>query len=194
MLAVALGFTLANRIPFWQSMTVIMGLTSVAAAVLLKRAGEPVFKVTWVDTGLGLALAGLSWGVVAIVLPFGSRFIPELDSGLKLVAGYAAAQPVVWQYAGVIVIATAEELVWRHYMPFLLAGWHGYERVRAQLLCVIPYAALHLASGNVWLALPALAFGTAWALLTAWRSGPWAAIVWHIVFDLLIFVWYPPIG
>lgn len=193
MLAIALGFTLANRVPFWQGMTVLMGLAAVASALLLKRAGEPVFKVNALDTVIGLALAGLSWGAVAFVLPWASRYVPDLGSGLKLVAGYAAAQPPGWRYVGVVVIALAEELFWRHYMPYLLAGWHGFERVRAQLICVVPYAALHLASGTLWLALPALAFGTAWGLLTAWRHGPWAAIVWHVVFDVLIFVWWPPV-
>jgi membrane protease YdiL (CAAX protease family) len=192
-LVIALALALANRIPFWQSMTTIMALVTVAVALLLRRAGEPVFKPTWVDTGLGLVLAGLSWGAVAVVLPWASQWVPNLGNGLKLVAGYAAAQPFGWQYAGIIVIATAEELFWRHYVPFLLGGWHGFERYRAQLLSVAPYAALHLASGNVWLALPALAFGTVWGLLTAWRSGPWAAIVWHVVFDFLIFVWRPPV-
>lgn len=193
MLLLALGFALSNRIPFWQSMTTIMVLVSVAVVVLLRKAGESVFKPTWLDTGIGLVLALLSWGAVAVILPLMSPWLPNMGSGMKLVAGYAAAQPVAWQYAGIIVIATSEELFWRHYVPFLLAGWHGFERYRAQLLSVAPYAALHLASGNVWLALPALAFGTAWGLLTAWRHGPWAAIVWHIVFDFLIFVWRPPV-
>lgn len=183
---------MANRIPFWRGMTVLMGLVALAVALLLRRAGEPVFAPSGSDTVLGLGLGVGSWALAYALLPSLADLVPPIGDGLALVAGYAELQPLAWRYAGVLVIAPAEELFWRHYVPWLLVGRRGFARVPAQLVAAGAYAGLHLFSGSVWLALPALAFGTAWGLLTAWRGSPWAAICWHVSFDLLAFLWAPP--
>lgn len=186
-----MALVVSDRLPFWRGMTALLGLAGLAAAVILWRDGERVFKPSWPDTGIGLALALGSWGAVVALSPILDRVSPQLLGGLGMIAGYAAVQSLAWQLGGVLVIATAEEVVWRRYVPGFLASWRGLGMVQAQIASAGVYAGMHLFSGSIWLALPALAFGLAWGLLTAWRGGPWAAIVWHFGFDVLVFLQLP---
>lgn len=189
-LAALLALVFSDRIPFWRGMTVLMALVAVGAGVLLRRAGEPIFKPRWRDTALGVGLALVSWQAVRFVLAWTAPWLPQLGTGAHFVAHYAVLQPVAWQYAGIVLIAPAEEILWRHYVPYLLGG---YTRYRPQAIAAIAYACMHLFSGTIWLALPALAFGLAWGLLTAATRGPWAAMVWHVLFDLLMFAGGNPV-
>lgn len=187
----AMALVVSDRVPFWKGMTALLAFAGLAAALMIRRDGERVFRPTWADTGLGLLLALGSWGLVEALTPWLDVAAPPVLGGLRLVAGYAAGEPLAWQLGGVLVIATAEEVIWRRYLPGVIAGWRPFGPAAAQLASAGLYAGMHLFSGVVWLAVPALGFGAAWGLLTAWRGGPWAAIVWHLVFDVLVFLELP---
>jgi membrane protease YdiL (CAAX protease family) len=130
-----------------------------------------------------------TWAAVRLLLPGVLAVVPGLADGFTLVAGYARREPPAWAYAGMAVIAMAEELVWRWFLLRRLGGGYG-----AATLAAMPYAAMHLFTGRYFLAPSALGFGLLWGLTSAWRGSPWMAITWHVVFDWLVFLVAPPPG
>jgi membrane protease YdiL (CAAX protease family) len=188
----ALGLVMINWIPFWNGMAALMGVGAVVCALRLHAAEQLIFAPTLTDTALGLALAGISWGMVRLLwLPL-MKVIPGFAGGLVLVGGYAAGEPLIWAAISMVIIAVSEEIVWRRYLIWRLADWRAIGTFRSATLCAFVYAGMHLWSGQVFLAAPALAFGLIWGWLSAWRGGPWASITWHVGFDILVFLIAPP--
>jgi membrane protease YdiL (CAAX protease family) len=189
---VGLALTMSNHIPFWNGMTGIMLLAAVGASVRLSAAAQQIFAPKIVDTGIGLLLAVVTWGAVRLLWAPLMTLMPGMAGGLVLVGGYAASQPLAWAAASTVLIAVSEELVWRRYLMWRIETWGVAGPFRAAIVSACAYAAMHLWSGQIFLAAPALGFGLAWGFLSAWRGGPWAAIIWHVGFDILVFLVAPP--
>ncbi len=82
------------------------------------------------------------------------------------------------------LIVLGEDLVWRAGITLPLAARLG--PLKGASLGAVAFAAAHLTSGPPVLVAAALGAGFAWSLLAVRTNSLWAALVCHLVWDLLV--------
>ena len=189
LIVLAYGVVMRNGTWFWPGMALLMAVLGAWSLWEGRGHHHPALRVTRRDTLLGVllgvALYGGAWGVSVTV---GSVF-PVLTSGLAVVLEWAALDPVWIQIVSIVFIASGEELFWRRFLLDRLyhAGLQSWWKALGVSTAL--YASLHLFTGSPWLALAALGFGAIWGAIALWTRNSWTAIVCHLVYDLLLFVW-----
>lgn len=179
---------------FWKWMTAT-GAAGCAVALCFDPglAGElrrSLYGLRWRDIGLGLVSALALYG--AFVLGAGAlrRLWPA--SAASIAAVYALRTDVSTARIVallVLVIAPAEEIIWRASLQRLFAERWG--RWRGVIGAAAVYSAVHLGWGNLPLAAAAGICGLFWgAMYDRWRSLA-ANVISHAVWDVLIFVAAP---
>jgi membrane protease YdiL (CAAX protease family) len=84
----------------------------------------------------------------------------------------------------VVLIAVAEELLWRGLL-FDALRQRGVRPLVAVSLSALVYAGSQLGPRSPWLCVAGLGFGVLWGVLRL-RAGMWAAVVAHLVWSLAI--------
>lgn len=123
-----------------------------------------------------------SW-VSREILPFASREIGSIYEIRELAPRWV----VVLLLAA--VIAPCEEIFWRGYVQGALAFRFG--DVRGWLMMAAAYALVHIWSGNFMLVAAAFACGLFWGYLLYRFKSLVPCLISHIIWDLVIFVYYP---
>jgi len=139
---------------------------------------------------LGLASAVGLYGLFAAgrlaalkIFPFAASGIDSVY-GLKTGAGIARIAILLG-----LLIGPGEEIVWRGFLQENLGRRLG--RAWGFVLTALPYALVHIASGNTILVLAAAVCGLFWGCLYAiWRS-PVLNAVSHTAWALAVFVLWP---
>ena len=189
LIGLAYGVIMRHGEWFWPGMALLMAVLGAWSWVAGRGHHHPGLQVTGCDSLLGallgVALYGGAWLANATV---GSLF-PALTSGLAVVLQWAGAYPVWLQVGAIALIAPGEELFWRRLLLDRLYHWGLRPWWKALAASTVLYAAVHLLTGSPWLALAALGFGFIWGAIALWTRNSWTAIVCHLVYDLLMFVW-----
>lgn len=189
LIGAAYGVILRHPPWYWPGMTVLMGGLGAwafwAGRGLLYPGLKPSFQATLLGIGWGLAFYAGAWAIDATL---GTRF-PPLTSGLTVILQGAAGIPLGGQLLAITVISVGEELFWRRFLldrlyHFGIRSWPAALGVSTLL-----YASVHAFSGNPWLAIAALGFGLGWGAIALRTHNSWVAIVSHVVYDALMFVW-----
>lgn len=189
LIVLAYGVVMRNGAWFWPGMAVLMAVLGAWSLWEGRGHHHPALRVNLRDgllgAILGVALYAGAWGISVTV---GSVF-PALTSGLAVVLEWAARYPLWMQVVSIAFIAAGEELFWRRFLLDRLYHWGLRSWWKALVVSTVLYASVHLFTGSPWLALAALGFGTIWGAIALWTRNSWPAIVCHLVYDLLIFVW-----
>jgi membrane protease YdiL (CAAX protease family) len=189
LILLAYGVIMRNGAWFWPGMAGLMLLLGIWSLVAGRGHHHPALRLTLRDTALGgvagVALYAAAWGVHATV----GVVVPELTSGLAVVLKWATAYPVWMQLLSIVLIAFGEELFWRRLLLDRLYHWGLKSWWKSLAASTVLYSAVHLLTGSLWLALAALAFGFVWGAIALWTRNSWTAIVCHLVYDVLMFIW-----
>lgn len=138
-------------------------------------------RLTPLNAALGAVAAGLLYGVFWAADQILLRFLPGLHAQVVdlyriRLEGEPAYMPLI-----LIVIGGAEELFWR-----------GYVQAEAGLaVAVMGYALVLLWERKPVLMLAALVGGLWWGALFALTGSLAAAVISHLLWDLMIVVWFP---
>lgn len=189
LIVLAYALILRHGAWFWPGMALLMTLLGAWALIAGRGLRHPALNLTLRDTAWG-AIAGLGlYGAARLGNATVGSVLPDLTSGLAVVLQWAAPYPVWMQLGAIALIAPGEELFWRRLVLDRLyhaglSSWWAALGVSSLL-----YASVHLFSGSPWLALAALGFGFVWGAIALWTRNAWTAIVCHLVYDGLMFVW-----
>ncbi|MEW6047369.1 MAG: type II CAAX endopeptidase family protein [Bacillota bacterium] len=183
-----------HPIGFWASMALATGILGTFALAASRRSeqvwGPSCCRLNWLDLawGAGSAL------VLAAVFHVGGWVLRSLWPGS---AGYIGAVytldtsvPLAVVVAALLVIiGPGEELFWRLFVQERLSGWLGPGAGWAVATTI--YGGIHVLTRNPVLVLAALVAGAFWGLMWWKARRPWALIVSHAVWDVLMFVVWP---
>ena len=142
------------------------------------------------DLGVGLAGAGLLYGVFAIGRGLLGRLLPHVPAQIGGV--YALRSQAPWWVIALLlvwVIGPGEELFWRG-----LVQWGLVRRLGPGLgwACATAiYGGVHVAAANPLLVVAALVAGGFWGLLYLRLGRIAPLVVSHIVWDLTVFLILP---
>ncbi|WP_210366316.1 type II CAAX endopeptidase family protein [Bacillus sp. REN3] len=181
-----LFFTFEDKTVFWYIFTASM-LILISYSIIHEEIDDKASTLSFLSIGIlsGIGLFGLFW--------LGSFLIDLLDLPLsrQIARLYSRFSPeILWHYLVlVLILAPGEEIFWRGFIQKRLGRYLG-TRIGI-LLSVLLYASVHIYSGQFILVLAAMIAGTAWSILYAWKKSLPLVIVSHIVFDLLLFVFFP---
>jgi len=188
----ALGAAAAPEVGVWAGIAgtaLVLGLAcTLAAGSFLK----PLFRL-----GPRVLALGLSAGVVMIGATYGlyplvaSRF-PSFAAGVPgLYEAFRAHRPS-WAVFLLPLVIVAEEVVWRGIV---------YDALRRRLApagavaaCAVAYALAHAPARSLELTLVALVCGTFWSLLREWTRSLVPSTVSHLMWDLMVMLWWPLAG
>ena len=139
---------------------------------------------------LGVASAGVLYAVFAVGRVAAIRILPFAEAGIGSVYALRTGVPVLRVVLLIgLVIGPGEELFWRGFFQDRTGATtspaYGFA------LTALLYAAVHLASGNIMLALAAAVCGVFWGWLYLRFRSPVLNIVSHTLWDLLVFVIFP---
>lgn len=197
-LALALALSLVWAVAF------VVGVATDAFYPLLGTVAALVIVVA--TPALVSAWAGATWrscavqvaagAVVGIVTVFLTHVgydlcagrLPGLVEHVARLQRLAAVTPA--RLGLVVVIAVAEELLWRRGLLDALRQL-GVRPVVAVGVSSLVYAGSQLGPGSPWLVLAGVGFGVLWGALRL-RAGLWAAVVAHLVWTLAILGLVPP--
>jgi len=87
-----------------------------------------------------------------------------------------------------VVTSFCEEFFWRRYVQATLVESRGRIGI---ITCTLIYASIHLPTGNLALVFAALIAGLFWGLLYEYTESLWVAVLSHVVWTELIFVFLP---
>jgi membrane protease YdiL (CAAX protease family) len=173
---------------FWLG---LYGLGVILAVLLVDGARvrellRPSRRVVFVGLGAGLIMAGLThlgWALVVLLLPSLQPPVAELFALF-----WSPPGPVA-QLHWLLVIVVAEELLWRGLWPTLVEArsrpWLGTTVV------VAVYAIGQSGSGSPLVVALAIGCGVVWLVLRMWTRSLWPPLLTHILWNLLVLVWFP---
>ncbi len=171
-----------GRAAFWSRATVA-GLAIGLYGVVAQRAtiGD-LLRPTVVDVAIGVAGAGVLYGVFWVGDAVLRRWFPasatQVDDLYRVRAtGTSRHLPMS---AVLLIVGPCEELFWRGFVQ----GRAGFA------LALVAYAAVHVWERKAVLVLAALVGGAFWGALFAWRGTLVAPIVSHALWDLAVVVWF----
>ena len=170
-----------GRDGFWRRATLAGLAIGVYALVAQRRRLSGLFVLSAVEVGIGavsgVALYAVFWIGDRLLRRLFPSFAAEVSA---LYAVRAETQPATMPLV-LCVIGPAEELFWR-----------GLVQARAGVLVMlVAYGAVHLWERKAILIVAAIVGGAWWGALFAWRGTLVAPIVSHLLWDLMIIVWFP---
>ena len=179
-----------NPVNFWVEISV----ATLAIASYAVYAGRDELRGLFSHrTGMimaGIASAGFLYVIFVIgswasreILPFAGR---KIDS-IYEIRGLAPMWVVVPLLA--LIIAPCEEIFWRGYVQSSLVFRFG--DLRGWLLMAAAYALVHVWSGNLILVAAAFLCGLFWGYLLLRFKSLVPCLISHVVWDLIVFVYYP---
>ena len=172
-----------GRADFW-SRAAVAGLAIGGYAIVVQRDElQDLLRPTVVDVVIGVAAAGVLYGVFWAGNVVLRRWLPGVAAQVEsLYDVRSVRRPARLPIAAVLlVVGPCEELFWR-----------GLVQERAGfLLALAGYAAVHLWERKAVLILAAVVGGAFWGALFSWRGTLVAPIVSHALWDLAIVVWRP---
>lgn len=181
-----LFFTFEDRAVFWYIFTASM-LILISYSIIHEEIEDQESTLSYLTIGIasGLGLFGLFW--------LGSFLFDLLNLSFssQISRLYGRFSPALfWHYLVlVLIIAPGEEIFWRGFIQKRLRKYFGMKVTIG--LSVLLYASVHIYSGEWILVLAAVIAGLVWSILYAWKQSMPLVIVSHIVFDLLLFVFFP---
>jgi membrane protease YdiL (CAAX protease family) len=135
---------------------------------------------------VGLAMSIATW----VLYPISAELVPAIQAEVpKLYALLRQPPGPVWAFPVLVLVVTAEELVWRG-LAIDLLGKTG-TTLRPVLLSSMIYTLPQVAFRSPLLVLVAFLCGTVWGLLRVRTGGLTAPLVAHLVWDVLVFVLFP---
>ena len=172
-----------GRADFW-SRAAVAGVAIGGYAIVVQRAElEDLLRPTVVDVAIGVAAAGVLYGVFWAGNAILRRWLPAVAAQVEnLYDVRSVRRPARLPIAAVLlVVGPCEELFWRG----LVLERAGF------LLALAGYAAVHLWERKAVLILAAVVGGAFWGALFSWRGTLVAPIGSHALWDLAIVVWRP---
>jgi len=112
-------------------------------------------------------------------------FVESGAAGVYLFRADSAIRVVA---LSLVITSFCEEFFWRRYVQATLVGSHGGTGF---ILCTLSYACIHLPTRNLALVFAALIAGLFWGLLYEYTGSLWVAVLSHVVWAELIFVFLP---
>ncbi len=106
----------------------------------------------------------------------GGVYLFRADSAINVVA------------LSLVITSFCEEFFWRRYIQATLVESYGEAGLA---LSTLLYACIHLPTGNLALVFAALIAGLFWGLLYEYTGSLWVAVLSHLVWTELIFVFLP---
>jgi membrane protease YdiL (CAAX protease family) len=170
------------------------GTAALTAIALLRLSGNPnALSLRTVSRGgaawglaVGLAMSIATW----VLYPISAELVPAIQAEVpKLYALLRQPPGPVWAFPVLVLVVTAEELVWRG-LAIDLLGKTG-TTLRPVLLSSMIYTLPQVAFRSPLLVLVAFLCGTVWGLLRVRTGGLTAPLVAHLVWDVLVFVLFP---
>lgn len=179
-------FTFQDRNVFWYIFTAAMLILisySIVHEELEDRASTRSFFTLGILTGI--ALYGVFWAATTVI------YGQNLPLGEQITSLYKHFSPeIAWHYIVLIlIIAPGEEIFWRGFIQKRLIRLT--DKKTSIIFSTILYASVQFYSGEFILVLAAIAAGLAWSCLYAWKRSIPLVVISHIVFDLLMFVFFP---
>ncbi len=167
------------------SLAVILAVLLVDGANL-RRHLRPRRRLLFIGLVTGLVMAALThagWVVTRELFPLVRAPVAELYTLFWQPPG------PIRQFHWLLVIVAAEELLWRGLWPTLTEA-----RARPWLgtaIAVAAYAAAQTGSGSPLVVALAVGCGLVWTALRMWTRSLWPPLISHIVWNLLVLVWFP---
>ena len=128
-----------------------------------------------VDVVAGLVVGVASLAATYALFPLVADIVPSLRDEVRGLYVLAAVSPAT--LVGTVIVATAEEVIWRGALLGALKPRFGPLSV---VLSAVPYAIAQLGAGSAWLGLAAFAFGVVWGGLAWWRQSLVASWLAHL--------------
>jgi membrane protease YdiL (CAAX protease family) len=179
-----------NPVNFWVGIT---AATLIVAGFAVYAGRDELKGLFSHRTGMimaGIAGAGFLYVIFVIgswasreILPFAGREIGSIYEIRDLAPRWAVVLTLA------LVIAPCEEIFWRGYVQSSLAFRFG--DVRGWLLMAAVYALVHVWSGNFMLVAAAFVCGLFWGYLFYRFKSLVPCLISHIIWDLVVFVYYP---
>lgn len=170
------------------------GAAAVASFLLLRRLPEPpairVEEVTpssviaGLVVGTGMAIATwILYPPSAELVPAISREVPKLYALLRQPPG------PLWAFPVLVLVVAAEEWVWRGLAIRIFLRRMG--PTAAVVVAAVIYVLPQVAFRSPLLVVVAFLCGIVWGALRVWTRGLAAPLIAHLLWDLLVFVWFP---
>ena len=138
-------------------------------------------------------IGAISGALLYLVFWLGHQAIeviqPSFDKDIKKLYRWYAPS-LFWQYLALVLVASpGEELFWRGFIQKRLLKYLG--PIGSILTASLLYASVHIYSGSFLLVFAAFFSGIIWGLLYIKKKSMPLVIVSHIVFDIMIFIFFP---
>lgn len=142
------------------------------------------------EIGLSVVMKGAVSGCFLYALFFVGYnvFRAFVESGAGGVYLFRADSAIHVVALSLVITSFCEEFFWRRYVKAALVGSHGGTGF---ILCTLLYACIHLPTVNLALVFAALIAGLFWGLLYEYTGSLWVAVLSHLVWTELIFVFLP---
>ena len=177
----------------------LLGTVAVLVAVLSLLVAPSLRRQLLCPRAVDVVL-GAGFGIVLVLatqvgFTLMSPHLPGLGADVAVLYGVAAVTPA--RLAVVVVIAVAEELLWRGVLLDALQqrtgpAWRvaGVD-VAAVVGAAVVYGAAQAGPRSVWLVLAGVGLGTVWGLMRVRSRGLWMPIAAHLVWTLTILGAWP---
>ena len=181
-----LFFTFQDKNIFWYIFTASM-LVLISYSIINEVLDDKASTLSYFTFGIisGLALFGIFWLGSTLIDLLNLPFRGQISKLYKLFSPELA-----WQYVVLIlIIAPGEEIFWRGFVQKRLLK---FTKIRTSIIAsTLLYASVHFYSGEFILVMAALTAGLVWSTLYAWKRSIPLVVISHIVFDLLLFGFFP---
>lgn len=179
-------FTFTNTKYFWPIYTIVC-LLLIGYTIMVTKLDKKQTLLPAVGYGLisGLLLYSLFWIGNALI---GLLGLPFKDEITNLYSTLSPSSP--WHYVALcIIVIPGEELFWRGVIHDRLA--RNRNQAVTLLISTLLYTFPMLYSGNSMLIVAGIFGGACWGLIYYWKKSIYAAIISHLVFDLMLLVIAP---
>jgi membrane protease YdiL (CAAX protease family) len=178
--------------PLLGTVAVVVTVLSLLVAPSLRR---QLLRPRAVDVALGAGFGIVLVLATQVGFTRMSPHLPGLGADVAVLYGVAAVTPA--RLAVVVVIAVAEELLWRGVLLDALQqrigpAWRvaGVDAA-AVVGAAVVYGAAQAGPRSVWLVLAGVGLGTVWGLMRVRSRGLWMPIAAHLVWTLTILGAWP---
>ena len=179
--------------PLLGTVAVLVAMLSLLVAPSLRR--QLLLRPRAVDVALGAGFGVVLVLATQVGFTLMSPHLPGLGADVAVLYGVAAVTPA--RLAVVVVIAVAEELLWRGVLLDALqqrtgpAGRVAGVDAAAVVGAAVVYGAAQAGPRSVWLVLAGVGLGTVWGLMRVRSRGLWMPIAAHLVWTLTILGAWP---